>query len=387
MAPRGFAPELRRELLRRFGLESSLRPEARESRVETTVASLAEALPLVCELRTANRVLVALADGEVRPGEAGLEDLEELTHAAALSPWLSETASFAVRCSRRGEHAFSSQEAAARAGAAVIDLARSSRGFRPAVDLEDPDLVLRLAVLDRHALLAVELSGPRSLHRRGYMARPHRAALKTTVAAALLDRAGWRPGEDLLDPMCGGGTILLEAGLEAAGVPAAWLRRERLGFRRLPPFRELDWEPRLEERAAKADPGRVTGLVGADISARTLEDARTNEERAGLAGRIRWIRSPIGALPRELEGRTFSRIVVNPPYGVRMGTRREVETTHRRLLRAVASLLRAGGRCSLVTTRLNLVYALAEAYGLRASCRTVYLGDLKGGAFVLEAPP
>jgi putative N6-adenine-specific DNA methylase len=187
--------------------------------------------------------------------------------------------------------------------------------------------------------------------------------------------------------MCGGGTVLLEAGLEAAGVPAAYFRRDTLTFSRLPPFRELEVESLLASCEAEIDKESVREILGADISRRTLETARINERRAGLEGRIEWLRSAIGSLPREMGGRTFRRIVTNPPYGVRMGTRREVEATHRRLMRAVALLLEPGGRCALVTTKLELVHALAAGHGLRATCRRVYLGDVKGGAFVLEAPP
>jgi putative N6-adenine-specific DNA methylase len=156
------------------------------------------------------------------------------------------------------------------------------------------------------------------MHRRGYRAHAVEAPLKENLAAAMLRLAKWDPfvkKEPLRDVFCGSGTILVEAAMLATRTPAGWFRG-RQGFEALPDFDAEAWARVKAEEDAKIVPLEPGLIAGSDIDAQAVTAARANIARTPFAGKL-----PIGRADfRELEGPyTGSVIVVNPPYGTRIG--------------------------------------------------------------------
>jgi putative N6-adenine-specific DNA methylase len=216
---------------------------------------------------------------------------------------------------------------------ALVDRQREQWGQRSTVDLDDPDLVLHLHLSPGRpgagsaAVLSVEGSAG-SLHRRGWRAAVGLAPLKESLAAGLIALTGWDGSVPLLDPLCGSGTLLIEAACAALG-RAPGLDRPFL-LERWPDFDPALW--RREEQAARslarttlADGRPLAPIVGIERDPEVLAQARHNAEAAGVAD---WIELRPGDA-RDLEPPPGAGLVVcNPPYGERLGEREQAEALH-----------------------------------------------------------
>ncbi len=205
---------------------------------------------------------------------------------------------------------------------AIVDQFREATGRRPSVDSEAPDLRVNLRLDRQHAVASIDLAGD-SLHRRGYRARQVAAPLKENLAAAILLRSGWpaiaASGGAFVDPMCGSGTLPIEAALIAGDV-APGLLRERFGFSRwlghdAAAWQRLAIEAEQRRSRGKLAPGRIFGF---DRDAGAIAAAREAARHAGLDRSIEFRRVPLAELPDAPA--PIGLFAVNPPYGERIGS-------------------------------------------------------------------
>ena len=201
----------------------------------------------------------------------------------------------------------------------------------------------------------VEVSADSSgelLHRRGYRKEIAKAPLRETLAAAMLLASGWRKGEPLLDPMCGSGTIPIEAALLARGI-APGLHR-KFQFMSWPTFDEGLWNEVLG-KARDSMTNSIERIRGSDRDAGAINAAERNAERAGVADTIQFstqaVSGSIAALEDVEKGTGW--ILTNPPYGVRMGESDDLRNLYARL----GTELRAkqGWRAGILTTDAALI--------------------------------
>lgn len=207
---------------------------------------------------------------------------------------------------------------------AIVDQLRSVQGSRPSVDPIRPDVRINVYVQDGAARVSIDLSGD-SLHRRGYREQSMAAPLKENLAAAILMFAGWPEkaarGEAFIDPMCGSGTIPIEAALMAANV-APGLSRKYFGFQRWLGHDQKLWSRLIEEAQEKEidDPKKLPRIVGYDQDFRAVRVALENIERSGMRGFLHVEKREFTGVEPLME---HGVIAMNPPYGERLG---EVET-------------------------------------------------------------
>ncbi len=206
-----------------------------------------------------------------------------------------------------------SRFAALRVKDAVCDRLREDTGSRPDIDTEDPDLWISLHAAHDQVTLGVDLAGG-SLHKRGYRKQTVAAPMQETVAAAILAMADWNGERPLHDPMCGSGTLLAEALLRATGTPASTLRR-RFGFMQLPDFDIVAWKQVKKGLDSRRRPLPAGLITGGDIDPKAVSAARANLDRLPGGQQVAVTRRDF----REVEGLRDTVIVVNPPYGLRMG--------------------------------------------------------------------
>jgi putative N6-adenine-specific DNA methylase len=270
------------------------------------------AMRLNLESRLAQRVLWPLAEGRYR----NEQDLYALARTVPWALWITPAMTLKVDVNARRSPLQSLNFAALRIKDAVCDHLREATGERPRVDTKRPDLPLVLFVGETHAALYVDLSGE-PLFKRGWREDKGEAPLKETLAAAMLAAAGWSGrAEDgpLLDPMCGAGTIAIEAA-QLACRRAPGLER-RFAFERLAPFKPHLERWREMQRAARA---RIcaarTPVFAGDVSFRLTDFAQRNAERAGVRAAIEF--KTIDALQR-LPPAPRGTMVLNPPYGERI---------------------------------------------------------------------
>jgi len=284
--PRG-VDDLAVEELRALGA-SDLRPT---SGGVAFTGDLAVAYRVLLWSRLASRLLLPLWRVDAHSSHAFYDAVRAL-------PWEGELrrgATFAIDAHARGDRAVHTHFVALRTKDAVVDRLRERWGERPDVDLDDPELRLHVLLEGGHsgrdatAQLSLDLSGE-PLHRRGYRGASGPAPLKENVAAALLLRAGWpaiaAAGGGFVDPMCGAGTLLVEAALLATDAAPGLLRTGNAASFGLRGWRGHDrraWESlRAEaERRRQAGRARLPPMGGSDRDGGALEAARASLAAAG----------------------------------------------------------------------------------------------------------
>jgi len=300
------------------GTEGAVRDELRELGFRGVRAdrggvhfgrSLDEGFRAALELRTALRVLHRVGSFEA-PSEGALY---EGVQAVDWRPYLTPQHTLAVRAVCRDSRLTHSQFIAQKTKDAVVDQLRARLGARPSVDLDDPDVLLFVHLVRDRATVYLDLSGG-SLHRRGWRARAGGAPLKESLAAAILRLSGWDRARPLVDPMCGSGTIAIEAALWARRI-APGLARERFGFERWACHDEAAARrmAELREQARAKITNEQPSIRGSDVDLGALTMARENAREAGVT--VEWRRAAVRDLaPLDPPGM----VVTNPPYGERL---------------------------------------------------------------------
>ncbi len=324
--------------------------------------------------RTASRVFLQLAEFPA-PGP------KELYAGCAAVPWarhLADTGTLAVDCSLSRSAILHSRYAAQVVKDAIVDQLRRLTGRRPSVDLANPDVRLHLGLHEDRALLSLDLSGE-SLHRRAWRQRAGEAPLKENTAAALLLRAGWpeiaAAGGALADPMCGAGTLPIEAAMIAADI-APGLLRPRFGFQGWKGHDPELWQRLRGEAEARrrAGLGRLPLLFGWDVDRAAVDAARGNLVRAKLEGYVLFERRELAeAVVPGAAGLPPGLVAVNPPYGERMGEEEALRPLYRRLGEHLLAHY-PGWRAAVLTASEELAFAT----GLRATkVHTLYNGAIR----------
>lgn len=330
--------------------------------------------------RIANRILLALDRFRVDSAEDLYRGIQGIDWNAHFDP----DTTFAVDFSSRHACISHSLFGAQKVKDAIVDQFLARGGRRPSVRTDRPDLRIHVHVDQTTAAVSLDLTGE-SLHRRGYRTEAGPAPLKENLAAAVLLYAGWpemaQMGGGLIDPMCGSGSLLIEAALMAGNI-APGLFRSGFGFEAWKGHDEGFWRNLLKEAQVLAEAGRerIPAIVGYDLDRRSIRIAAENVERAGLRGRIHLERrSAFDARPNRPSGL----LVVNPPYGERLGEAESLFPLYRRLGDALKEHFR-GWKASLLTGNPELAFQV----GIRAKrYHTVYNGAIECRLFHFEVDP
>jgi putative N6-adenine-specific DNA methylase len=195
---------------------------------------------------------------------------------------------------------------------AVCDRHRAASGKRPSVSKDHPDVRVHAYLTADHATFYLDTSGA-PLFKRGYRREMAEAPLRENLAAGLLRLADWQPGMPLLDPLCGSGTIVIEAALIALDI-APGLKRT-FGFQKLAWYDGPSWQRIKQAAQRRMKPGAPAGIYASDDDAAAVARCATNLAAAGVVAAVAVERC--SALARPAPGPTGI-IVANPPYGVRL---------------------------------------------------------------------
>jgi len=228
---------------------------------------------------------------------------------------------------------------------AVCDRFRETLGSRPNVDRANPDVRVHAFLEAARGAFYLDTSGE-PLFKRGWRAGAGEAPLRENLAAGIILLSGWKPEEPLLDPMCGGGTLLVEAAAMARGrAPGA---RRAFGFENLKIFDSKLWNRiKIEERTAKTV---KLEIFGSDNDPRALGDARRNIAGAGVD---RWVKLEQADILERAAPAPEGVMVANPPYGERIGSREELAEFYPRLGSALKKNY-PGWRCHFFTADMRL---------------------------------
>jgi 23S rRNA (guanine2445-N2)-methyltransferase / 23S rRNA (guanine2069-N7)-methyltransferase len=277
--------------------------------------------------RTGLRVLLPLLHFEI----ASQEDLYETLLHFAWHDYLTVEQTFLIDFHAIDSLITHHQYGAQRVKDAVVDAFRQREGQRPSVDRYTPDFRFSLFMESNRATLSLNLTGE-SLHRRGYRARSAPAPLRENLAASLLLRANWyeiaRRGGEFIDPLCGSGTLLIEAALISADI-APGLLRERFDFVGWSGHDPDLWSSLVDEAKARRREGlkRSSKLFGFDRDRTALKMAQQSVDQLGLGAIIELKEKEILSLtwPKVSER---GLVLTNPPYGERLGSEEESLLTY-----------------------------------------------------------
>ncbi len=269
------------------------------------------------ESRLASRILAPLVTFGCHTDKVLYKRAGEIDWSQFLQPGQT----FAVFANVSASRINHSQYAALRVKDAIVDQFREKTGKRPSVDTRNPDLWVSLNVRENKAVISIDTSGG-PLHKRGYRIGSYDAPLQETLAAGMVRYSGWTGDRRFVDPMCGSGTILAEALMAAGRVPAGF-RRHRWGFMQLPDFDEKTWLQIKENADGQIRPVEDGLVMGADINPGAVSAAMGNLGRIPGGDGVMIRRADF----RESKGYPDSLLVTNPPYGVRLGEKREAQET------------------------------------------------------------
>ena len=250
---------------------------------------------------------------------------------------------------------------------AVCDAFRQQRGSRPDVDTQAPDVRIHAFLTRDQATFYLDTSGE-ALFKRGWRAAGGDAPLRENLAAGILRLTGWTPPTPLFDPMCGSGTFLVESAMMA--LEAAPGLDRSFGFERLSGFDADLWRTLREKARARRRRLDRLPIYGSDKSGSVLGMARENLAAVGLAGAVELKQMDVldGGPPA-----AGGIMVMNPPYGERLGGTDELAAFYPRLGDALKQRY-AGWTAYILTSDLNL----ARLIGLKATKRTpLYNGALE----------
>ena len=312
--------------------------------------------------RLANRVILELGSYAAQTGD-------ELYEAACEIDWLAhvpEGRSLMVDFAGRSSDVRNPQFGALRVKDAIVDQHHAKGRTRPTVDVKSPDIRIHARLSKGMVSLGIDLSGE-SLHRRGYRLDGGFAPLKENIAAAALWAADWpaksRESEALIDPMCGSSTLLLEGALMALDI-APGLNRKGYGFDRWAGHDLSQWlaiRAEAEERRRAAS-DRAIEIRGYDGDIQAVRRSQESIQRLGLENTVRLRCKDLAAVTRPTH-RDLPRglVVVNPPWGERMGSIDSLPPLYNRLGQIMSDEFK-GWRSVVLTSELDL----GKAIGLRA---------------------
>ncbi len=227
---------------------------------------------------------------------------------------------------------------------AVCDRFRDAIGKRPDVDRAAPDVRVHAFLEEKKGTLYLDTSGE-PLFKRGWRAEQGEAPLRENLAAGIIMLSGWQPGEPLLDPMCGAGTLLIEAAAMARGRAPGGKRA--FGFEKLKAFSPETWARVKQEQRETA---KDIQLYGSDVDPEALKAARRNLAEAGVE---RWVTLEQSDLLERDAPAPGGVMVANPPYGERMGSPEALAAFYPKLGDALKKRF-ANWRCYFFTADMRM---------------------------------
>jgi len=283
-------------------------------------ATMEDAMRANLWLRCADRVLLVMGRFEAR-------SFEELFEGVKALPWedfIGKNTRFPVsgKCAR--SQLMSVRDCQAITKKAIVERLKSKYHLTW-LEETDETVAIDVALHGDIAQLTLDASGV-ALNRRGYRTWNGEAPLRETLAAALVSLSPWRPGMALHDPMCGTGTLMIEAAMRMTNRAPGLTREFAMeSWRDMPQdaFRTI-----REEAQAAFDPDRIEGISGSDIDPQAVELANRHLKQAGLAGRVSFTVGDARECHLDAERGAF---LCNPPYGERLSDRKECETLYREM--------------------------------------------------------
>ena len=304
--------------------------------------------------RTTFRILMPIARVKSFNGDELYRNVQKLDWSEYLDPDMT----LAVTCTGKNKNLNHTHFTALQIKNAIVDWQKCRGGIRSSVDTENPDLLINAHIDQKHCILSLDSSGS-SLHRRGYRPAIGAAPMKETLAAALLDLAEWTPDLPFLDPMCGSGTLPIEAALKGLNI-APGLYRD-FGFQTWLDYDHNLWQSLLKQASDRQKDNLTVPIIGSDRDLNVIRQAFANAEASGLEDYVKFARQELSTIEAPADRGV---LICNPPYGVRLGKEAELGELYK-LLGDIFKQRFKGWTAYILTGSMKL----SKQVGLRTSKR------------------
>lgn len=261
-------------------------------------------------LRTALRILKPIHRSNI----SKIDDVYQAMHDIAWEEIMNENSTFAIRATVMTSDTHNTMYVALKAKDGLVDRLRNRLGTRPNVDKDFPDFSIHLYVTDRIVEVSLDSSGT-SLHQRGYRSATNIAPINEVLAAGILMLSGWRGDTDFLDPMCGSGTLLIEAAMIACNIPPN-LNRKEFAFQKWSDW-DNDLYEKIEESALNKTRSFDYTITGYDKAPSAIRKSEQNISNANLDDFIKIERQDFFRTEKEDPDKSLH-VLFNPPYGERL---------------------------------------------------------------------
>ncbi|PPS42666.1 class I SAM-dependent RNA methyltransferase [Chroococcidiopsis sp. TS-821] len=313
--------------------------------------------------RTIFRVLVPVREFYCPNSDTLYQEIQKI----AWDEYLQPNNTLAVTCTGGNQKLNHTHFTALQVKNAIVDQQRRKFGQRSSVEVQNPDISINVHIYQDHCTVSLDSSGT-SLHRRGYRQAMGAAPLKETLAAALLEIVEWNSNLPLLDPLCGSGTLPIEAALKALNI-APGLFRQKFSLQNFPDFDSQLWQQLLKEAQNSRLSKLPAPIWGSDRDPHVLAQAHSNAQRCGIEHQIKFAQTELSHLEAPADRGI---LICNPPYGERLGDVKELGAFYK-MLGDVFKQRFKGWTAFVLTGNKEL----AKKIGLKASRRIpVYNGAL-----------
>jgi putative N6-adenine-specific DNA methylase len=280
-------------------------------------------------LRTASRVLVPIANFRAADADAVYEEVKKINW----SQYMTADTTFAIDATVYSETFRNSRFVTYRVKDAVADYWNERANKRPSVRVTDPDLLINIHIAAQHVTVSLDSSGE-SLHKRGYRVANTEAPINEALAAGMLLIADWQGQSDFYDPMCGSGTLLIEAALIARNI-APGVFRSSFAFEKWADFDAELWSDIYNDDSQERD--FTHKIYGSDASFYAIQQAAKNIKSAGVQKDIELRQIRLEELKPTANSQELTALMMmNPPYGERLASNKDME----RLYAAIGTALK-----------------------------------------------
>ena len=276
-------------------------------------------------LRTAIRVLVPIKEASLRLSLKGKREkpedqVYEIAKAIDWSRYMTADTTFAIDATVYSELFRNSLFVTYRVKDAIVDYWKEKAGKRPNVSTENPDIRVNLHVGNDRVTISLDSSGE-SLHKRGYRVANTEAPINEALAAGMLLLAGWRGQSDFYDPMCGSGTLPIEAALIARNI-APGVFRKSFAFEKWPDFDADLWSDIYNDDSQERE--FTHKIYGSDASFFAIQQAAKNVKAAGVGRDVELKQVRMEELAA-ISNQSSALVIINPPYGERLASNKDME--------------------------------------------------------------
>jgi len=323
-----------------------------------TEGTLHDCMFLNLHLRTANRVLWHMGAFEAN----GPDDLYKGINKMPWEELLPSDGYFSIHSFVKHPTIRDTMFANLKAKDAIVDRMKEKTGQRPDSGNDFNQAVMYFFWNNENCEVYIDTSGE-TISKHGYRKMPFKAPLSEPLAAAIVMATEWNPSIPLINPMCGSGTLAIEAALKASNI-APGLTRDNFGFKHLKGFDQEQWKRMLTNAKTKINTKVNVNIVGSDRDLKALQAARSNAEEAGVATLIKWELCPFQNTTMP-EGEAI--VLMNPEYGERMGEVTELEAVYK----SIGDFFKKdckGKRAFVFSGNLDLV----KKIGLRSSAKWTF---------------